>query len=110
VSNFLAIDLLTNDQTFMARVRACALEQSESFKSAALPSYVSLANDQMTGGITYLSFVRIASAAPGFADKADNGEGGIDQSNVPDADILSSVQNNWPTVAPLWFKEDGTPV
>lgn len=107
--SYSTIDQLTSDQIFNARVRACCVEQAESFKDAADASYQSLAKDQMVGGITYLTFVRIEAASPGIAEKATV-EDGIDQSLVPDGDLLSLTQANWPVVAGLYFNEDGTPI
>ena len=94
---------------FNARVRACCVEQAESFQHAGDASYQSLAKDQMVGGITYLTFVRIEKASPGIAEKATV-EDGIDQSLVPDGDLLSLTQANWPVVASLYFNEDGTSI
>lgn len=86
------------------------MEQAEIFKDDARPDFVAVADailrDQ--GGL-YLTFTRMAAAAPGIGDKADNGDGTIDQENVTDADLLSLTQANWPTVAGLYFNEDGTP-
>jgi hypothetical protein len=104
-----AINTLTFDQPFTDRVRACCMEQAEVFKNDARPDFVSLANDQLTGGITFNTFVRISAASPGIAAKADNGDGTIDSSKVTDADLLSLVQANWQVVAGLFFNEDGSP-
>jgi hypothetical protein len=58
----------------------------------------------------WVTFNRLAAAGPGIADKADNGDGTVDQSKVTDADLLSLTQANWPTVAGLYFQEDGSPI
>lgn len=94
------IDQLTNDAIFGGRVRACAVQQAETFKDDARPDFVALANDQLLGGTTYLAFVRIIAAFPGLAE-ADE---------IADGDILSQTQANWQTVAGLYFNDDGTPV
>jgi hypothetical protein len=97
------IDQLTADPAFAGRVRACCLKEAEGFKDAADPSYVALADDQLLGGTTYLTFVRLAAASPGIAD-------GGDQSQVTDEQLLPIVQNGWPTVAPLYFDPEGNPI
>jgi hypothetical protein len=97
--SFQQIDELTQDPVFNGRVRACAVQQAETFKDDARPDFVSLANDQLVGGTTYLAFVRIIAAFPGLAD-ADE---------VADGDILSQMQANWPVVAGLYFNDDGSP-
>ena len=108
--SYQAIDQLTNDVVFAGRVRATTVEQAESFVNDQRLSFVAVANQALRGdGETYLAFVRISAAGPGIADKADNGDGTIDQSKVTDADLLSLVQANWQVVAGLYFNEDGTP-
>ena len=98
--SFEAIDQLTQDPIFGGRVRACAVQQAETFKDDARPDFVALADDQLTGGTTYLTFVRIIAAFPGLAEAGEIG----------DADILSQTQNNWPTVAGLYYDEEGIPL
>lgn len=93
------IDRLTQDATFGGRVRACAVQQAETFKDDARADFVALANDQLIGGTTYLSFVRIIAAFPGLAEATE----------IADADILSQMQANWQTVASLFYNADGTP-
>jgi hypothetical protein len=105
--SFATIDLLTSDSAFNGRIRACCVQQAEVFKDDARPDFVSLANDQLTGGTTYLTFTRIAAAGPGFADTAGDPP---DQSLIPDADILASIQGSWQVVAGLFYNEDGTPI
>jgi hypothetical protein len=106
--SYAAIDALTNDVLFAGRVRACCVEQAETFKDAARPDFVALADDCLRGaGEPFLTFTRMIAAAPGIADKAGDP---VDQSQVTDADILSTVQADWPTVAALYYAEDGTPI
>ena len=103
-------DLVTNGN-FTQRTIATATEQAEIFRSDARPDFVATANAVMRGdGDVSLAFTRIAAAAPGIADKVDNGDGTIDQSKVTDADLLSLTQANWQVVAGLYFAEDGTPL
>lgn len=103
-----AIDQLTADPTFNGRERACTVEQAGTFKDSARADFVAVAEDCLTGGILYLTFVRMAAAGPGIADKVTTPDG-IDQSQVTDADLLSLTQAAWPTVAALYFTEDGSP-
>jgi len=106
-----AIDQLTQDDIFGGRNRACAVEQAETFVNDARPDWVAVANACLTGdGIIYNAFTRLAAAGPGIADKADLGDGTIDQAAVTDADLLSLTQANWPVVAGLYYDATGTPV
>lgn len=107
--SYQAIDQLTNDYDFGARVRACCVEQGEVFANDARPDFVALALDQLRGGITYSAFVRIEAASPGIADKAATADG-IDQTQVTDADLLSLTQANWQVVAALYYDADGAPL
>ena len=109
--SYLAQDQLMNDNTFSGRSRAAALQQAEIFKDDQRPSLVSTANAVMRDeGAVVSTFTRLNAAGPGIADKVDNGDGTIDQAKVTDADLLSLTQANWPTVAELYFAEDGTPL
>lgn len=94
------IDQLTQDAIFGGRVRACAVQQAETYKDDARPDFVALADDQLVGGSTYLAFVRIIAAFPGLAE-ADE---------IADGDILSQMQANWQTVASLYYSGDGEPI
>ena len=98
--SFEQVDQLTQDATFGGRVRACAVQQAETFKDDARADFVALANDQLLGGATYLAFVRIIAAFPGLAE-ADE---------IADGDILSQMQANWQTVAGLYYTPDGAPI
>jgi hypothetical protein len=104
------IDALTFDPAFAGRVRACCVEQAETFRNDARPDFVALANSVLRGEAEgVLSFVRVTAAAPGIADKATTPDG-IDQSLITDEDVLSTVQANWQVVAGLYYAEDGTPI
>ena len=94
------IDRLTQDPAFGGRVRACAVQQAETFKDDTRADFVALADDQLTGGTTYLAFVRIIAAFPGLADADD----------ISDGDILSQTQANWQTVAGLYYDAEGQPI
>lgn len=105
-----AQSLLMNDGSFQSRCTACATQQAETYKDAADASFKAVAEGVLRGnGDLNLAFIRLNSAGPGIADKADNGDGTIDSSNVTDADLLSLTQANWQVVAGLYFSADGTP-
>ena len=109
--SYQSIDQLTNDVIFAGRVRSCTIEQAEVFKDDARPDWVAVAGACLAGnGEIYLAFIRIEAAGPGIADKADNGDGTIDQAKVTDADLLSLTQANWPVVGGLFFTTDGAPI
>jgi hypothetical protein len=102
---------LTNDSTFIGRSNAAAAQQSEIFKDDQRPDYVALAGSVMRGQNEELAALcRLAAAGPGIADKADLGDGTIDQALVTDADLLALTQANWPTAAALYYAPDGTPL
>jgi hypothetical protein len=105
--SFQAIDQLTQDATFGGRVRACAVQQAETFQNDQRPSFVSAANDILKGGSDVVSaLIRISAAGPGFADTAGDPP---DQAKILDPDILASVQANFPTVAALFYDDEGNP-
>lgn len=110
--SYLAQSLLAQDSIFGSRVYAADLQQAHIFKDDARPSYVALASEIMRqgGGEVDVTFLRLAAAGPGIADKVDNGDGTISQENVTDADLLSLTQANWPLVADLYYAEDGSPI
>jgi hypothetical protein len=101
---------LSDDPQFQARVRGCSISQATVFKDDARPDFVALSEAIMRQENCQLSFFWLTAASPGFAENADDGEGGIDSSAISDADILASVQGNWPTVAALYFDAEGSPL
>lgn len=105
-------DALTNDAIFQGRNRSVATQQADAFRSDARPAFVALANAVLRGHDQELwTFASLAAAGPGIADKATNPDGiSVDQSKVTDADLLSLTQANWPTIAGLYYSEDGTPL
>ena len=98
-----AITQLTNDPGFIARTTACCTEQASTYKDDARPPFVALAEDILRGGGPTATFVRMGAAAPGIAEKADDGSGGVDSTKIADGDILSIVQGGWPVVADLFY-------
>ena len=109
--SYLGQSQLEMDPTFQGRVRAADTQQAESFINDGRPDMAACArgvlrNDPGVGDC----FLRLAAGGPGIADKVDNGDGTIDQSRVSDADLLSLTQTNFPTVADLFFTDEGTPI
>lgn len=108
--SYLAQSQLETDADFQRRVNSVNVQQASVYKDDARPAFVATANailtDQPGPGA---SLLRLDAAGPGIADKADNGDGTIDQSKVTDDDLLSLTQANWQVVAGLYFNEDGTP-
>lgn len=99
------------DSTFIGRTQSATTQQATTYANDQRPEFVATAQAVLRGDPEILStFTRLAAAGPGIADKADNGDGTIDQSKVTDADLLSLTQANWPVVAGLYFNEDGTPI
>ena len=106
--SFSAIDQLTNDVLFAGRVRACTVQQSETYQNDTRPQMVAAANAALRGEPDpALTLARMAAAGPGMADTAGDP---VDQTKIEDSDILASVQANFPTVAALFYAEDGTPI
>lgn len=109
--SYQTIDMLTQDAVFGGRVRACSVEQANTFKNDQRPDFVATANACLTGdGNIYNAFTRFTASAPGVGEKADDGKGGVEQANVTDGDILSAVQASWPVVSPLYFDSSGQPI
>jgi hypothetical protein len=108
---YLAVSQLMGDPTWQNRARACATEQAGIYKDDQRASWSATAEAVLRdeAAVVY-AFVRLNAAGPGIGDKADNGDGTIDQAKVSDADLLSLTQANWPVVAGLYFTEDGTPI
>lgn len=106
--SYRSIDALTYDALFAGRVRACAVEQAETYRADARPPFVAVANACLRGeGETFLAFARITAAAPGVAAGAGDP---VDQTRVGDEAILAAVQANWETVAGLYYTDDGSPL
>lgn len=107
---YLTQSLLASDAVFVGRVRACATEQAEVFRSDTRPDFVALAESVLRGEADgTFALVRIFASSPGIADKAATGDG-IDQSLVTDADLLSLTQANWEVVAGLFYDDTGAPL
>lgn len=99
---------LEADAWFQQRSRAVAIQQGESFKNDQRPEFVATANAVLRDDPRFWpTFNRLGAAGPGIADKADNGDGTVDQSKVTDADLLSLTQANWQVVAELYFDPEG---
>jgi hypothetical protein len=104
------ITRLSRDGQFIERLSACLTQQSAIFKDDGRPDMAALAVSLLRGGTSAeATFIDMAAAAPGFTDKAETPEGGIDSSAITDADLLAAVQAMYPTVASIFFNSDGTP-
>lgn len=94
---------LVADQAFQSRGAACVFQQAEIFKDDGRADIAALALRHLQIpveiGNVWPAFL---AAAPGFADQADS-------SAITDAQILSAVQADWPTVAQAHYNADGTP-
>jgi hypothetical protein len=110
--SYSTINALVQEPNFQGRVRACTIEQAQVFKDDARPDFIALSNDLLRGEpAALMCFIRLTAGAPGLGDAAESGPGdGIDQSNISDEDILSSVQATYPTVAALYYTSDGQPI
>ena len=108
--SYLAQSQLEQDPAFQHRVRAVNTEQAQAFQNDGRPDIAACASavlrdDSGPGSV----LLRLAAGGPGIAAMVDNGDGTIDQSRVTDDDLLSLTQTNFPTVADLYFDDDGTP-
>jgi len=102
--------LLEADGDFQQRARSCTVQQADYYKDAAAADQKALAYGVLRDDPGLVpTFIRLAAAGPGVADKVDTGNGTIDSSLVLDADLLSLTQGNWPIVTSLYFNTDGTP-
>jgi hypothetical protein len=109
--SYRVIDALTQDAIFGGRNRAACVEQAQTFHADARPAWVAVADACLRGdGTIYNAFTRLAAGGPGIGDKGTGPDGEPDQTLILDADILALTQANWPTIAVLYFEEDGTPV
>lgn len=110
--SYQVISELTSDSAFTARVRACVVEQSNTFKDDQRADIKALALDVLRGEAAgpMLSFNQMTAAAPGLADKATTPSGDVDQALIDDGDILSAIQATYLTVAALHYASDGTPI
>jgi hypothetical protein len=96
--------LLADDQDFQQRVKACCVQQANTFKDDADPGNAQLAGAVVRDqGAMLTSFYNTSAASPGFADKVDQGDGTVDSSLVLDPEILSTVQAVWPIVAGAYY-------
>lgn len=110
--SYVAIAALTVDQAFGGRVTAAATEQAETFTNDGRADIAAVAGDVLRGyGPVVNTFVRMGAAGPGMADAADPDDTGrVDQSLIGDADLLSLVQAQFPTVASLYYDPEGVPL
>jgi len=109
--SYLAASQLNADPAFNGRTQSAATEQAEVFFNDARPPFVATAKAVLMADPAVMStFTRMAASGPGIADKADLGDGTIDQALVLDDDLLALTQANWQVVAGLYFDADGKPI
>ena len=104
--------LLTYDDPFVSRCRACLTEQSDNFMNDTRGDIAALGRAMLTGSnpSAQVTFQTMLATAPGFADMADNGDGTVDSTKIGDPDILAAVQAGYPTVAALYYDPTGAPI
>lgn len=96
---------LRADGALQGRTSACVFQEAYTFKDDGRPDIAALANRHLIDSNEILTiWMPFIAAAPGFADNAD------DTSLITDGDILAAVQGMWPSVAPLYYNTDGTPI
>ena len=99
------------DSDFVGRTQSAAYQQAATYVNDQRPDFVAVAETVLRGEPDMLAaFTRLDAAGPGIADKADNGDGTIDQALVTDDDLLSLTQANWQVVAGLYYDTEGTPI
>jgi hypothetical protein len=109
--SYQSIAQLTGDPDFNGRSQSAAAEQANTFKDDPRADCAALSRAVLRGETDKMAaFTRAAAAGPGIGDKVDTGDGTIDQTLVTDSDLLSLTQTNFPVVASLYYRFDGTPV
>ena len=103
---------LAADDEFISRSRAALTNQATVFKDDQRADIAALAASLLTAANPQesVTYVGMLAASPGFADTAGNGDGTVDSTKIDDAEILSAVQAQWPTVAALFYAPDGGPL
>ena len=108
--SYLSQSQLETDAAFGDRCRAAITNQALIFKDDERGDIAALAEAMLRGEAPGTgTFVRTLAASPGFAATADNGDGTVNSSLISDDDILAAVQAEWPTVAALFYANDGGP-
>jgi hypothetical protein len=109
--SYSAVSLLNQDPAYAGRVRSCVTEQAASLTGDANLAVAACANAGLRGDPVIMdTFVRTTSSAPGLGDKADKGDGTVDQTLIVDGDLLAAIQANFPRVAALFFNDEGVRV
>jgi hypothetical protein len=104
---------LAADVGFVGRSRACIVQQSELYGLPSSNAQVrALAGSLLVDDNPqeWITFLNVMAAGPGLADKVDQGDGTIDSTLIDDEEILSSVQNEFPGVAALFYDAAGEPL
>jgi hypothetical protein len=104
--------LLTYDDAFNARSRACLVEQANGLQSDARADVAALARNLLTEQMNarWATWQSMLPTSPGFVAAVENPDGTIDSTKITDGQLLSAVQAGFPQVAALYYNPDGTPV
>jgi hypothetical protein len=109
----LAIAHLQYHPDFTDRCRSAFTTQAVAVMDDTVPPYgtdaeKALAQALLSDSAAQIStFIRTLSAEPGFADKADTGDGTMDPSQITDDEITAAVGKQWPRVAGLFYGGGG---
>lgn len=96
---------LRSDGSLQARTSAVVFEQALIFKDDGRLDMAALAKRHLADASEVLTiWMPYMAATPGFADHA------LDTSQITDADLLAATQAHWPTVASVFYNDDGSPI
>jgi hypothetical protein len=102
------VQRLSSDPNFRQRVQSCMYEQAQTYSTDSDAATAWMGNEQLKGNnITTNSMVSMIASFPGLADEATvtsaTGVSFLDQMAITDETILSQVQNQWKTIADLFY-------
>lgn len=87
---------LAQDNDFRERVFSCCLEQALIFKDDGRPEFKNLANAIIGTPAAAQGVFTLVCVSPNFKEVTE-------PSGVPDIEILSAVQANWPVYGTVMF-------
>jgi len=103
--------LLGEDVEFGRRSRSCIFEQANANLNNADAGIKAMAQALLKNYPAQTStFLQAICASPGFATEVDMGDGTIDSSKVTDGELLSTTQQIFPIITPLFYDSTGAPV
>lgn len=105
---YIQVQQLAADITFQSRVISCMWNQALTYQDDVDVTNAAMAQAVLRGSSpASISMVNMIAAFPGLVDPAviTKGDGSqiVDQTAVPDEEILGQVQANWKTVAGLFY-------